>query len=143
LNWLETSRILVNVSLAVTLARLFLLSGILAFGQQTAPPQKPVEPPEEDESSKPREYGFNPLQAASDVKVGLYYFKKGSFKAAAKRFDEATKWNPSLAEAFLYLGETREKMKDKAGAKEAYAKYLDLAPDAKNAAAIKKKVGAH
>ena len=36
-----------------------------------------------------------------------------------------------------------EKMKDKAGAKEAYAKYLDLAPDAKNAAAIKKKIGAH
>lgn len=132
-----------NVSLVVSFARALFLGAILAAGQQTPPPQKPVEPPEEDESSKPREYGFNPLQAASDVKVGLYYLKKGSFKAAAKRFDEATKWNPSLAEAFLYLAETREKMKDKAGAKEAYEKYLALAPDARNAASIRKKIGSH
>lgn len=119
------------------------LCATLGLAQQQQQQQtKPVEPPEEDESVKPREYGFNPLQAASDVKVGLYYLKKGSLKAAAKRFEDATKWNPGLAEAFLYLGEVREKMKDKSGAKEAYEKYLALAPDAKNAAAIKKKMGA-
>jgi tetratricopeptide (TPR) repeat protein len=99
-------------------------------------------PPEEDESLKPKEYGFNPLEAERDVKIGNYYFKKGNFKAAASRFREATKWNPSYAEAFLRLGESEEKMKDKQAAQEAYAKYLELVPDAKDAEAIRKKIGA-
>lgn len=98
-------------------------------------------PPEEDESLKPKEYAFNPLEAEHDVKVGLFYFKKGDYKAAMNRFREATLWNPTLAEAFLRLGESEEKLNDKKGAKEAYAKYLELAPDAKDADAIKKKIG--
>lgn len=102
---------------------------------------KPQEPPEEDESLKTKEYGFNPLQAAKEVKIGLYYAKKGKNAAAARRFEEALKWDPGSAEAWLALGELREKMKDAAAAKEAYAKYLEVAPDAKNAAAIRKKIG--
>ncbi|MBI4907743.1 MAG: hypothetical protein HY820_29235 [Acidobacteria bacterium] len=129
------------MSLTASLLRSILFGALLCSAQQKAQQTKPVEPPEEDESAKPREYGFNPLQAASDVKVGQYYLKKGSLKAAAKRFEEATKWNPTLAEAFLFLAETREKMKDKSGAKDAYEKYLALAPEAKNASAIRKKYG--
>ena len=110
-----------------------------AYCQQKPP--EPQEPPEEDESSKVKEYSFNPLQASKEMRVGLYYMKKGKYKAAEHRFAEATKWDPSTAEGFLRLGEAREKLKDAAGAKEAYAKYLELAPDAKNAAAIRKKVG--
>ncbi|MBL8229640.1 MAG: tetratricopeptide repeat protein [Bryobacterales bacterium] len=109
--------------------------------QDVKPPPDPVEPPEEDESHKTKEYDFNPLQASKEIKVGQFYFKKGSFKAAAKRFEEATRWDPSSAEAFLRLGETLDKLKDDASAKQAYAKYLELAPDAKNAAAIKKRLG--
>ena len=52
----------------------------------------------------------------------------------------ATKWDPGSAEAFLKLGEADEKLKDRDGAREAYTKYLALAPDAKNAAEIKKKI---
>jgi len=104
--------------------------------------QKPPEPPEEDESFKTKEYEFNPLQAAKELKIGLYYMKKGSFKAAANRFEEATRWDPANAEAFLKLGEAREKLKDPAAAKEAYAKFLELAPDSKAAPAIRKKIGA-
>ena len=97
-----------------------------------------VEPPEEDESLRPKEYTFNPLEAKNDVRVGETYFKKGNFKAAARRFEEATLYDPSLADAFLRLGEAREKLHDKKGAKAAYEKYVALKPDAK--AGLKKKL---
>jgi len=102
--------------------------------------QQEQEPPEEDENLKPKEYAFNPLEAERDLKIGNYYFKKGNYKAAVSRFREATRWNPSYAEAYRRLGESEEKMKDQAAAQEAYAKYLELAPDAKDAGAIKKKL---
>jgi predicted Zn-dependent protease len=98
------------------------------------------EPPEEDESLAPKTYSFNPLEAEKDLKVGLYYFKKHNYKASTSRFREATLWNPSYAEAFLRLGESEEKMKDKKAADEAYQKYLALAGDSKEAAAVKKKL---
>jgi tetratricopeptide (TPR) repeat protein len=104
------------------------------------PQQKEQEPPEEDESVAPKEYAFNPLQATKEVEIGRYYFKKKNYRAAAKRFTEATKWNPTFADAFLLLGETDEKLRDKAGAQQAFGKYLELQPDAKNAAEIKKKL---
>jgi len=102
--------------------------------------QQDQEPPEEDESIKPKTYSFNPLEAEKDLKVGLYYFKKGNYKASTSRFREATLWNPTYAEAFLRLGESEEKLKDKKAADEAYTKYLALAPDAKDAESIKKKL---
>lgn len=103
-------------------------------------PQKPVEPPEEDETLKAREYGFNPLQATQEIKIGLYYMKKKSYKAASRRFEEATKWDPGNAEAYFHLGEAKEKLKDAAGAKQAFAKFLELAPDGKLAPSVKKKL---
>jgi tetratricopeptide (TPR) repeat protein len=129
----------------------FLLTGGL-FAQndkplQTRPPdqskpqqQQEQEPPEEDESLAPKTYSFNPLEAEKDLKVGLYYFKKGNYKASTSRFREATLWNPTFAEAFLRLGESEEKLKDKKAADEAYSKYLALSPDGKEADAVKKKL---
>lgn len=105
--------------------------------QQQSPDQ---EPPEEDESLVPKTYSFNPLEAEKDLKVGLYYFKKGNFKASTSRFKEATLWNPTYAEAFLRLGESEEKLKDKKAADEAYTKFLALSPDGKDAEAVKKKL---
>ena len=123
------------------------LAGALSAAAQNPPkPAKPpveeVEPPEEDAGLAPKVYEFNPLQAQKELSAGNFYMKKGSFKAAANRFREATRWDPSLALAFLRLGEAEEKRNEKEAAREAYKKYLELAPDAKNAAAIKKKVGA-
>jgi tetratricopeptide (TPR) repeat protein len=108
--------------------------------EQKKAQQKEEEPPEEDESIKPKEYSFNPLEAEKDLKIGNYYFKKGNYKAALNRFREATLWNPAYAEAFLRLGESEEKLKDKAAAAQAYAKFLELAPDAKEAESVKKKL---
>jgi len=90
---------------------------------------------------KPKEFGFNPLEAERDVRIGNYYFKRKNYPAALSRYQEATKWNPNLAEAYLHIGETAEKMKDKATAKQAYGKYLELAPDSKDADRLKKKIG--
>jgi len=98
------------------------------------------EPPEEDAGEQTKQYAFNPLQATKEVQVGNEYFKKHSFKAAAMRYREATKWNPNFAEAWLRLGEAEEKRKNEKDAKAAYAKYLELQPDAKDAAEVRKKM---
>ena len=103
--------------------------------KRTPPPtsEKEEVPPEEDTSLAVTEYSFNPLQSKKDVQTGNYYFKKGSYVAAAGRFRAATKWDDSNLEAWLRLGEAEEKLKDKIAARQAYAKYLELAADAKDA----------
>jgi tetratricopeptide (TPR) repeat protein len=128
------------------LVPLLLLPFALSSAQEKKPPAPPqtqeAEPPEEDESLKKstREYSFNPIQAAQELKIGNYYFKKGAFKSAALRFQESTRWDPNSAEAWLRLGEAHEKLRDRKAAGEAYTKYLELAPDAKNADSIRKKL---
>lgn len=119
---------------------LALLTG--AIPGQNKPTDPPVqEPPEEDASAIPKEYSFNPLQASKEMKIGAFYYKKGSYKAAAHRFQEATKWNPTLAEAFLRLGDAEIKLKDKKAAREAYQKFLELEPDGRDSAEVRKKLG--
>jgi tetratricopeptide (TPR) repeat protein len=100
-------------------------------------------PPEEDTEAVPevKEYSFNPLQAEKEVRIGNFYFKKGSYKAAASRFQEAVKWNPGSAEGYLRLGDAEEKLADQKAAREAYSKFLDLAPKDKRSEAVRKKLG--
>lgn len=125
----------------VAIAILALLCGVLWAQQKQAPPKEQA-PPEEDETlTAKKEYAFNPLKAEDEVKVGGFYLKKGSYKAAASRFLEATKWNPGMAEAYFLLGEAEEKLKDEKAAREAWAKFLELAPDDKRAEEVKKKLG--
>jgi tetratricopeptide (TPR) repeat protein len=104
------------------------------------PPVIEVEPPEEDEAAKPKEYAFNPLQAEKELRIGNFYWKKKSYKAAALRYEEATKWNPGDAEAWFRLGEAREKLKQSAEARAAYEQFLELAQEDKRAADVKKRV---
>ena len=126
-----------------------MLAFAVVAGAQQAPPKKdskpaqPAEeqaPPEEDESLIPKEYSFNPLQASKEMTAGNYYFKKGNYRAAAHRFEEATKWDGTNAQAYLRLGEASEKQHDRKAASAAYAKYLEIAPDAKDAAEVKKRL---
>ncbi len=110
-------------ALHLILISLLLAAGLVA--QENAPL-----PPEEDESyAVPREYSFNPLQAQKELKIGRFYFKKGSFKAAALRAQEAIKWDDSLLDAYLMLGEARERLRDSDGARKAYSQFLELAGD--------------
>jgi tetratricopeptide (TPR) repeat protein len=112
--------------------------------QKQHPPQKTSDkdaaPPEEDTSIGTTTYSFNPLQAKKDIEIGNEYAKKHSYRAAANRFLSATKYNDGDAEAWLRLGEMEEKLRDKSAARDAYAKYVELASDAKNAAEIKKRM---
>jgi tetratricopeptide (TPR) repeat protein len=131
-------------------SRVLLASGLLTCAlvaqeapkklQPPPPKQEEAEPPEEDESLKPAVYTLNPIEAARNITKGNFYFKKGNYRAASKDYLEATRWDPTSAEAFLKLGESSEKLKDRAVARDAYTKYLALSPDAKNAAEIKKKI---
>ena len=125
--------------------------GAIAAAQQTPlPPEEPKNaeskeeiqlPPEEDKAAtQPKEYKFNPLQSNKEMGPGEYYFKKGDYRAAAGRFREATKWNDGNALAWLRLGDAEERLKEPREAREAYSKYLQLAPDAKNAAEIRRKL---
>lgn len=110
--------------------------------QRPKPPTTGKEeiPPEEDKALSTEEFSFNPLEAEKWLRVGNYYFKLGKYRAAEGRFRGATKWNEGYGDAWLRLGEVEEKLKDPQAAKEAYAKYLEVAPDAKNADQIRKKL---
>ncbi len=113
--------------------------------QAPSPPPPPASdqtqlPPEEDKTEVPKQYAFNPLQSKKEVTVGDFYFKKGDYRAAAGRFREATRWNDGNAEAWLRLGEAEEKNHDPDAARKAYEKYLQVSPQAKNAAEVKKKI---
>ena len=108
--------------------------------EQKEPAAQEQAPPEEDEAEKPKEYSFNPLQAEKELRIGNFYFHKGSYKAAAQRYREATRWNGNLAEAYFRLGEAEEKQKDWKLAREAYEKFLELAAEDKRSPEIRKKV---
>jgi tetratricopeptide (TPR) repeat protein len=110
--------------------------------KKPAQKQEEQEPPEEDAAANAKVYSFNPLQAQKELRTGLFYYKKGSYRAAANRFQEATKWNPNFGEAWLRLGEAAEKQHDEKVELEAYSKYLELQPDAKDAGEIRKKTEA-
>ncbi|MEP6717282.1 MAG: tetratricopeptide repeat protein [Terriglobia bacterium] len=99
-------------------------------------------PPDEDAAAhKAEEFSFNPVKSQRDVSVGLFYFKsKKDYKAAVQRFRDATKWNDGNAEAWFWLGEAEAKLPDAKAAREAYTKYLQLAPQAKNASEVKKRL---
>jgi tetratricopeptide (TPR) repeat protein len=130
--------------------RAVLLSVFLALplaAQESKPPTPPAapavqeqEPPEEDPDLKPKEYSFNPLEASRNMTAGNFYFKKGNYRAASRRFLEASKWDPTSAEAVLRLGEADEKMRNFTEAREAYQKFITLSSDGKEIEAIKKRI---
>jgi tetratricopeptide (TPR) repeat protein len=129
-----TRAVLLTLFLALTVA-----------AQEPKPPAPPPgaqeqEPPEEDPDLKPKEYSFNPLEASRNIVAGNFYFKKGNYRAAARRYLEASKWDPTSAEALLRLGEADEKLRDFSGARESYEKFVMLSSDAKEIDAVKKKL---
>jgi tetratricopeptide (TPR) repeat protein len=80
------------------------------------------------------EPSFDPLKASKDIEVGNFYLKRGNYDAAIDRFQEAARLQPGLAEPYMKLGQTYEKIKDLPHAVTAYRKYLEVyrtSPDAK------------
>lgn len=105
-----------------------LLSGVILQAYQ--PP--PQEPEEEDT--------FDPYQAQKDMKVGDFYFKKGSYDAAIARYRDAARHKPNFAIPYLKIGEAYEKKHDPKNAIEAYKKYLEILPKGKEAPYARKRI---
>jgi tetratricopeptide (TPR) repeat protein len=96
---------------------------------------------DEDEDVLPQtEYAFNPIQAKKDLKIGDFYWKKGNHRAAAARYLEATRWNPTFADAYWKLGEAREKLNQPAEALDAYRKFLGAESEGKRAEEAHKRI---
>ena len=85
-------------------------------------------------------YAFNPIQARKEFKIGGFYAKKNNHRAASARFLEATKWDPTYAEAYWRLGNSREELRQYNLAIEAYRKYIQLEPDGKESKDARKRV---
>jgi predicted TPR repeat methyltransferase len=99
------------------------------------------EPPEEDVSvDQKTEYVLNPLQAEKEIRIGNYYLKKGSNKAAMRRYEEAVKWDPNSSEGWYKLGEAHSKLGNRKEAREAWTKYLEIQSDGKYVAEVKKRL---
>ena len=96
--------------------------------------------PEEDEAVAPEKFVLNPLESNRNVRIGNFYWRKNNFRAALKRYEWATRYNPSSAEAFFKVGEAEDKLNNRDAAKLAYQKVLALAPDSKFAHEAKKKI---
>ena len=98
---------------------------------------------DEDEQYAPRQqvYAFNPVQARAELKVGIYYSKKGSHRAAAGRYREATRWDSNFAEAYWRLGIALEKLEKPREALEAYNSFLAIEPVGKKAREVGKRLG--
>jgi tetratricopeptide (TPR) repeat protein len=109
----------------------------------TQQPPDETNPPEEDASVAPKVYAYDPLEAQRCIGIGNFYMRKGSkaYRAALGRYEDATKYNPNSAEAFLKVGEVEEKLNNKDAARIAFEKVVKLAPDSKFAKEARKKLG--
>lgn len=121
---------------------IFVFCGVALAQDKPAPPPatQEQEPPEEDPDLKPKEYSFNPLEAERNMIAGNFYYKKGNYRAASRRYSEASKWDPTSGEALLKLAEADEKLHDLRGAREAYTKYLAFDPPPKDADSVRKRL---
>ena len=92
---------------------------------------------------------FGNANSIAGYKNALYANNLGFALYRAQRYDEAVEWfkktigiDPKRAVAYLNLGDALMKLNRSAEAREAYAKYLELAPQSKSAPDVKKKLDA-
>lgn len=72
--------------------------------------------------------------------LGFVFYKQEKYREAARWFENTVKMDPSRAIAYLNLGDAYFKAGDGARAKVAYKTYLELAPTASTAPAVRQKM---
>ena len=72
--------------------------------------------------------------------LGFVFYKQEKYREAARWFENTVKMDPSRAIAYLNLGDAYFKAGDGAKAKQAYKTYLELAPTASTAPAVRQKM---
>ena len=111
---------------AASLSFLVLAMGLaIIYGQQQpaksgAPKDDPIRVLPSDSASK-------------SVEIGDFYLRRRKYQAALSRFQEALKTDPHYAPAYRELGKVYEKMGQWKKSLDAYQKYLDELPSAKDA----------
>ncbi len=81
----------------------------------------------------PDERQYYPPGAPKCVEIGKFYMRRGNYRGALSRFEEARDTDPNYAPAYLGLGKVYEKLGLKQKALGAYRKYLDELPSDKDA----------
>ena len=102
---------------------------ILCLAAPAAPAQQGQPAPQPEEEAKPY---VNP-PAWKSVEIGDFYLRRKRFRAALSRYQEAVKTDPYYAQGYLGLGKVYDRLGLRQKALDAYRKYLDLLPSAKDA----------
>ncbi len=74
--------------------------------------------------------------------AGFAYYQMGKYGESVLWLEKTISIDPKRAVAYLNLGDAYAKLKRNAKARQAYTKYLELAPDSKSAPQVKKKLDA-
>jgi tetratricopeptide (TPR) repeat protein len=114
LKWVLGAEILVGMIMAAP----------IVCGQVQENPNPKLNPDWEYQSPGPKQC----------VEIGNVYLHKGKLKGALSRFQEAVKDDPHYAPAYLGLGKVYDRMNEKQKALDAYLRYFDELPSAKDAA---------
>ena len=114
-------------ALPIAALGIFLLAPAVRAQTPENPPSSPID----------EDWNYDTPGPAKCVEIGNVYLHKGALKGALSRFQEAVKDNPHYAPAYLGLGKVYERMKKKQKALDAYQRYLDELPSAKDAADAK------
>ncbi len=67
------------------------------------------------------------------MEIGDFYLRRKRYRAALSRYQEAIKTDPYYAQGYLGLGKVYDRIGLKQKALDAYRRYLDLLPSAKEA----------
>lgn len=104
---------------------------LLALGATALPlqSQKPKQPRPAPEEPSP----YQPPAAWKSVEIGNFYLRKKDYPGALSRYQEAVKTDPHYPGGYLGMGKVYDKLGFKEKALDAYRKYLDLLPSAKDA----------
>ena len=105
----------------------FALSSSLAIIYAQQQPAKPGAPKNDPVKAVPSD------SATKSVEIGDFYLRRGKYQAALSRFQDALKTDPHYAPAYRELGRVYEKMGQWKKSLDAYQKYLDELPSAKDA----------
>jgi tetratricopeptide (TPR) repeat protein len=81
---------------------------------------------------------WDPHEAAKDVEVGDFYFKRKNYRAAIARYQDALLWKDNDADANFRLGQTYEKVDNSTQAAAHYQAYLKILPHGPYAAEAQK-----
>jgi len=83
---------------------------------------------------------YNPYLAEKNLEVGEFYLKKKNYDAAIERLLEAIRHKANFAKPHRLLGEAFEKKGELEDAILYYEKYLEILPQAEDAAKIRKRI---